>query len=81
MAGRHDMSDYEKHLEAQNEELRQKLAATQKELEETKFKLKRYTINFNKNLNDLVSVQPMMEPAGGYSKASKTISKIRLLAS
>ena len=58
------MSDYEKQLEQQNDELRQKLAATQKELEETKAKLAKWTAGYNQSINDLVSVQPMTAPIG-----------------
>lgn len=69
---------YTSELEKQNEDLRQKLAATQKELEETKAKLEKWRSSYGKSLNDLVGVQPMTGPPGGYSKASKTISKITL---
>ena len=79
------MSDYTKQLEQQNEELREKLAATQKELEETKAKLNKWNSGYNTALNELVSVQPMTAPVGqvhwiGY-REKNTKNKIRLLAS
>jgi hypothetical protein len=58
------MSNYEKQLEDQNEELRQKLAASEKLLADFEEKYRKENSWRNTVLNDIVSVQPMSAPTG-----------------
>lgn len=71
------MSDYEKHLEKQNEELREKLAITEAKLQMAEDKLKKFMASYSQSINDLVSVQPMVVPTNGALryKIGNTIAK------